>query len=168
MKIKKQKIFLISLIVLLAGFFALFDFDKNQPVSSPEKVNISPVLDDTIEQTKEKVLIPENKIKVENFDKNQNTNVSLEVNGKNYNFKVKEKSSVFEAMKTLENSFPNDFNFRYKEHEGLGSFVTEINGLKGSSGKYWIYYINNEKPAVGVSQLILKEGDIIRWNQEGL
>ena len=50
----------------------------------------------------------------------------------------------------------------------MGSFVTGINNNKGSPGKYWIYYVNDKKASVGVSNYILKEGDIINWKQEGI
>jgi hypothetical protein len=51
---------------------------------------------------------------------------------------------------------------------GLGNFIDEINGIKGTKGRYWIYYINNKKASVGVSKYFVKNGDIIKWSQEGI
>ena len=50
----------------------------------------------------------------------------------------------------------------------MGSFITEINGIKGLPGKYWIYYVNDKLASVGVSKYVLKEGDIINWKNEGI
>ena len=97
-----------------------------------------------------------------------NLKVSLEVLDKVYKTEINEGSSVFDAMKEMKDATESLFDFKYKETPGLGNFVTEINGMKGTPGKYWIYYVNNKKATIGASQYVLKEGDIIRWNQEGL
>lgn len=96
--------------------------------------------------------------------------VSLKVLDKEYRTEIKEGSSVFDTMKNIEERsvLNNTFNFKYKEVSGLGSFVTEINEVKGAPGKYWIYYVNDKLASVGVSKYILKEGDIISWKNEGM
>ena len=98
----------------------------------------------------------------------KNVKVSLEVLDKKYKTNIEENSTVFEVMKKIEeeNTEDNLFNFKYIEYASLGSFITEINGIKGTPGKYWIYYINSKEASVGVSKYILKSGDIISWKQE--
>jgi len=98
----------------------------------------------------------------------KNVKVSLEILDKKYETNIEENSTVFEVMKKIEkeNTKDNLFNFEYTEYASLGSFITEINGIKGTPGKYWIYYVNNIEASVGVSKYILKSGDIISWKQE--
>lgn len=62
----------------------------------------------------------------------------------------------------------SDFSFKGKEYSSLGYFVEEINRNKGTPGKYWIYYVNGKEASVGISKYILKNGDIIKWSQEGI
>ena len=85
---------------------------------------------------------------------------------KKYETEIKEGDSVFLAMQ--ENKVNKVFDFTYTETLGLGSFITGINNQLGSPGKYWMYYVNGLKASVGASQYILKEGDIISWQQEGI
>ena len=94
--------------------------------------------------------------------------ISLEVLDKTYTTEVKDGSSIFDAMNRLEEENLKDgtFSFKYTEHLGLGAFVYEINGIKGTPGKYWIYYVNNTKASIGISNYVLKMGDIISWKQE--
>ncbi|MBK5215473.1 MAG: DUF4430 domain-containing protein [Candidatus Pacebacteria bacterium] len=96
--------------------------------------------------------------------------VSLTVLDKKYDIEIKKDSSLIEVMKKieLESINENKFSFKYTDNYSLGSFITEINGARGTPGKYWIYYVNGELASVGVSNYILKDGDIINWSQEGV
>jgi len=60
------------------------------------------------------------------------------------------------------------FAFTSKEYAGLGHFVESINGIKNNpqENKYWIYYINGQSAPVGISQYVLKKGDVIEWKFE--
>ena len=100
----------------------------------------------------------------------ENIKVSLTVSDKKYDTEIKKDSSLIEAMKKieLESINENKFSFKYTDNYSLGSFITEINGAKGTPGKYWIYYVNGNLASVGVSNYILKDGDIINWSQEGI
>ena len=69
-------------------------------------------------------------------------------------------------MQNLENDTASGFTFKYKEYPSMGIFVEEINGVRGSQGKYWIYYVNDKEAEVGISKNIVKDGDIISWKQE--
>ena len=93
-------------------------------------------------------------------------NISLSVLGNNYQTKVKSGSTVYDTMINLQNTKENNFSFVSKNYSGLGSFIEEINGVKGIPGKYWLYYLNGKKASLGVSKNILKNGDKIEWKQE--
>ena len=169
MKIKKQQIFIVItvILILIIGFLYLNN-KKELPVIVPIDQNYNQ------DKIKYKIEIPTKEIvKKENLPTAIDTNnikVSLIVLDKKYKTEIKEGSSVFEAMKQIEEKSTSDnlFSFKYTEHSGLGSFITEINEIKGTPGKYWIYYINNEKASVGVSKYIMKEEDIINCKQEGI
>ncbi len=92
--------------------------------------------------------------------------VSLDVLGNTYNTKIKVGTTVYDAMKTLQDTKKSNFSFHSRDYSSLGSFVDEINGVKGTPGKYWIYYINNKKASLGISKYILKTEDHISWKQE--
>jgi len=57
-------------------------------------------------------------------------------------------------------------DFKEKTYVGMGKFIEEINGVKGNGNKYWIYYVNNKKAEVGVSNYKLKSGDVVSWKLE--
>lgn len=99
------------------------------------------------------------------FDENL-IDFTLEVLGENYSGKIKEGESVYQAMQNLTLDSKKSFLFKIKEYPSLGIFVEEINGVKNSFNKYWIYYINGEEAQVGISNYILKSGDIITWKLE--
>jgi len=58
--------------------------------------------------------------------------------------------------------------FEDKNFSGLGAYIYSINGVSEErrKGKYWIYYVNDEKANVGVSNYLLKEKDEVRWHLE--
>lgn len=170
-KIKENQIFIIIilLIILIIGFFYT-NYKKEIPVVPI----IQNHYQDNTRNINEKSQIEIKPLSVKNIDKDsfnhKTIKISLIVSDKKYEAEIKKDSSVFDAMKSIEenNTKDNLFSFKYKDYSSLGSFITEINGVKGEPGKYWIYYVNNEKASVGVSKFILKERDIIRWEQEGI
>lgn len=159
MKIKKQYIYigLIILIIFTIGFFYLNSSNKPQSYY-PKEVESKTEETQIISQIEAKPL----------SGKDKTIKISLTFLDKKYETNVKDGSSVFEAMQKLEDDNPKEFNFKYTNYSSLGSFINEINGIKGTPGKYWIYYVNNEKASVGASKYILKQGDIISWKQEGI
>jgi hypothetical protein len=167
LKTKKQYILIGGVLVtIVVGFILIFNTKREIPriVTSDnnyieEKIELKPEI--PIKEKKKVELLAQDVERIK---------ISLEVSGKSYKSEVKIGSSVFEAMEIIkrESTETNLFDFKSKVTPGLGNFITEINGLKGSPGKYWIYYVNNEKATIGASKYILKEGDIIKWNQEGI
>jgi hypothetical protein len=170
MKIRKNyKVFgIIILSILIIGLY-YFNFIKKKEIP----LNVLLEQNYSKEYIKEKTLKPTQVLNKENLLTEPNVKtikVSLIVLDKKYEIEIKENSTVFEVMKKIkaDNVASNLFNFNYKENAGMGSFITGINGKDGSPGKYWIYYVNDKKAAIGVSNYKLKEGDIISWKQEGI
>jgi len=173
MKIKKQ--YIIIVFVLISIFiigFSYLDLNKNREVSviiDDQQTQNKDVLN---KQSNTEILIQRSEVKdkIEVIENINTIKVSLFVADKKYETNIKENSSVFEAMEKMqkESASGNIFNFKYTNNASLGNFITEINGEYGTPGKYWIYYVNDKKASVGVSNYILKEGDIIKWSQEGI
>jgi hypothetical protein len=45
-----------------------------------------------------------------------------------------------------------------------GPYVDAINGVRGgTSGKYWMFYVNGKQASVGAGSYITKVGDFIEW-----
>lgn len=104
---------------------------------------------------------PKKVVKKENF-------ITIQVLDNTYKAPYKEGDSLYTVMKNLSEKKNSKFYFHSKNYSSLGNFIDEINGVKGTPGRYWIYYINNKKATVGVSKYFVKNGDIISWKQEGI
>lgn len=173
MKIKKRYIAIIFFLLIILTSISILSF--NLPKKEKELITSVNLLNKQIESDNlaikseikegQKVLINSPTV----ID-DKNINITLIVLGNKYSTKINSGSSIFEAMKKIEEESKNDnlFSFKYTDNASMGSFITEINGIKGTPGKYWIYYINGKLASVGVSNQILEEGDIISWNQEGM
>jgi hypothetical protein len=96
----------------------------------------------------------------------RNIKVSLIVLDKKYEIEIKEGSTVYDAMKSIESVKDNNFSFKTKEYPSLGIFVDGINGIMGKSGQYWIYYVNDKEASVSVSKYKINNGDVISWKYE--
>lgn len=91
---------------------------------------------------------------------------TLVVEDKKYTLSYTKNTSVFKFMTALEK---NGFSFASRNYGAdLGYFITQIHGKKNDDipGYYWIYYINDAKATIGVSNYILKPHDIIEWKYE--
>lgn len=173
MNIKNKKIIIIFTILAVTLVFGVFFIvrDNRGFVKSiiqdrdivekdlPQKISKAPV--------REIISVPE----VASQDKEDIQNeikATLVILGQTYNVAISEGENVYELMSFLSRGSKEEprFDFKAREHQGLGYFVYEINGIKGKSGAYWIYYINGEEANVGVSKYIVKDGDVIEWKQE--
>ncbi len=96
-------------------------------------------------------------------DEKAEEKVNLIVFEKKYEVAIKENDSVYKVMENLQKNKENNFTFSYKEYPSLGIFIDKINNMEGGGGKYWLYYVNGEEATIGVSEYILKGGDIIKW-----
>lgn len=87
------------------------------------------------------------------------------INGFKYEAEIKAGGSVYDFMLLLKQE--KKINFQGKNYSGLGFFAQEINGVKNNpAGENWVYYINGRPAQVGVSNYMIKAGDIIEWKYE--
>lgn len=87
----------------------------------------------------------------------------LEINDKKLETTITEKESIYDFMTKLKNE--RKIDFKSENYAGMGEFVEEINGLKNGE-KNWIYYVNNKKANIGVSNYKINKGDIVSWKYE--
>jgi len=152
MKKRKYKIIILFLIVII-GISILYFRPKQIKLIVPIEKNYQTIdIKKNIESKPKSLVLT------------KGSKVSLEVLEQKYQIEIQDGASVFEAMQQLEKD--NSFNFKYRQTLGLGAFVYNINNIEGSPGKYWLYYVNGIKSPVGISNYILKAGDIISWRQE--
>lgn len=68
------------------------------------------------------------------------------------------------AMLTILNANDPQVQLLTETYEGLGVLVTGIGGVEnGTDNKYWQYSVNGDMPMVGADQLIVHNGDLIKW-----
>jgi 2-keto-4-pentenoate hydratase/2-oxohepta-3-ene-1,7-dioic acid hydratase in catechol pathway len=166
------KIFISSVIFLFLCVFSYQYFNKinNTDIALPiiPKVEApSPESDVSGNKLNTKTYVPINIKEVVEISDTNKVDIRIIVDGKNYDAHVTEGQSVYQAMIAL-SSVDKEFVFTAKDYSGMGMFIDSINGVYGSAGKYWIYYINDKKASIGVSKNFLKSGDVIRWEREGL
>ena len=89
--------------------------------------------------------------------------ITLEINDVKYESKISEPITVYNFMKKLQDE--KKISFKDKTYTGMGEFVEEINGIKNGE-KNWIYYVNNKKAEVGISNYKINNGDIVSWKYE--
>jgi hypothetical protein len=92
------------------------------------------------------------------------TNATLEINNSKYEAEIKGATSVYDFMQELQKE--GKINFEDKTYSGMGKLIEEIDGIKNSRDKNWIYYVNGKEAEIGVSNYNIKPGDIISWKYE--
>lgn len=160
-KKKKYEVIGIVLLIILITFLLFF----NKKTTTKVEIEQKPIPQE-LSEIKPDIKTQIKSILVKEGPTNENTkNVSLTLNvfDKSYPIKTEEGINVYDAMKSIEDK---SFSFKATENPSLGYFVEEINGVKSTPGKYWIYYVNGKEASVGISKYILKNGDIISWKQE--
>ncbi len=83
-----------------------------------------------------------------------------------------------EATKSIEYSYlgqdgknaleilKSSYNVETKTSDGLGEFVTSIDGRVPDDKHFWAFYVNGEQSQVGASSYITKSTDAITWKLE--
>lgn len=71
--------------------------------------------------------------------------------------------SVYDFMSKLRNE--GKIDFKSENYIGMGEFVEEIDGLRNGE-KNWIYYVNNKKADIGISNYKINSGDTVTWKYE--
>lgn len=163
-------IFTAAIILLLFVMSLVPKQDKNvtKPVAQDSELG-EEILPQKISEVPAREIISVVKVAPQNKEDIQNgINATLLIPGQTYNTTIPEGKNVYELMTFISSDNEEDsrFTFQEREHQGLGYFVYEINGIKGKSGAYWIYYINGKEANVGISKYIVKNGDVIEWKQE--
>lgn len=87
----------------------------------------------------------------------------LEINGEKIETIINENESVYSFMSKLQEE--NKIVFKDETYSGMGKFIKEINGIKNGE-KNWIYYVNNKKAEIGISNYKIKPGDVVSWKYE--
>jgi len=98
---------------------------------------------------------------------NQTKNIDqafLEINGEKIGTVIDRNTFIYEFMMKLQKE--EKINFKDKTYSGMGKLIEEINGVKNSGEKNWIYYVNNKKAEIGVSNYKIKPGDVVSWKYE--
>ncbi len=88
----------------------------------------------------------------------------LEINGEKLETVIVKGESVYDFMLELQKE--GKINFKDKTYSGMGKLIEEINGIKNSGDKNWIYYVNGKKATVGVSNYKINEGNMVSWKYE--
>ena len=89
---------------------------------------------------------------------------TLEVNQVKYESEIVGPMSVYDFMEKLQTE--GKITFKDKTYTGMGKLIEEINGLKNSGDKYWIYYVNDKEVQVGVLDYKINPGDVVSWKYE--
>lgn len=81
-----------------------------------------------------------------------------------FEYKNIKQITVYDFMQKLQKE--GEITFKDKTYAGMGKFIEEINGIKNNGEKNWIYYVNNVKANIGVSNYKINKGDIVSWKYE--
>jgi hypothetical protein len=152
----KNKILITIIFILLLSFF-IFLYKKNNSIEQNTNNLDKNIIENysSAEKVNNDIFL-----KIDSITKK----TVLEINNKKYETETIDNISVYELMKKMENE--NKIFFKEKNYIGMGKFIEEINGIKSDGEKYWIYYVNNEKANVGISNYKIKSGDVVSWRLE--
>jgi hypothetical protein len=79
-------------------------------------------------------------------------------------FTTTERTTVYDFMDKLRKD--GRIAFTEKEYAGMGKFIKAINGIQSNGDQNWIYYVNDQKAEVGVSNYKINPGDVVSWKYE--
>jgi len=144
---KKENIKIIIAIIVSLLFFGIFILTLH---ITPRKISPPPDFKNLTYETKENTIKTDQSI--------------LEINDTKYESEVVGVISVYQLMEQLKEE--GKINFKDKTYTGMGKFIEEINGVKNSGEKNWIYYVNGKKANIGVSNYKIKPGDVVSWKYE--
>jgi len=158
-----KRIYIFTIIALVISILFIISFKNSQHYYIQPVVKNKNIKDKVITIQEEH----KNKTPVKSITKDKISKeiVTLKVLGQTYVAPFTEGDSVYEVMQKIENNKINNFVFTSKNYSGLGVFINSINGVSGTAGNYWVYFVNNKEASVGVSSYVLHLGDIITWKQ---
>ncbi|HPS21699.1 MAG TPA: DUF4430 domain-containing protein [Candidatus Paceibacterota bacterium] len=168
MTISKRKIRrLIPIIILLViSFFLITKFQKNtQPKIQNENVPVEQQqTNNSISSTSSTEKSVEEKVSENILASSNKQFATLEINGTKTESELTESGTIYDFMKKARTD--GKINFEEKNYAAMGAFVEEINGIKNNGEENWIYYVNNAKANIGISNYKLKPGDTVSWKFE--
>lgn len=138
---KNKKILIVLVLILTILAFFPIDFNKNNKVLINKESGILKISE------KEKI----------------NKEIVQPIKKLEFIYESKEEISVYQFMQELKKT--SQIDFKEKDYPSLGKFITEVNGVKNGE-KNWIYYVNNQKANLGISNYKINSGDIISWRYE--
>jgi len=144
---KIKKLILIAFLILICLVLIRIYENPNSPHPASIKIESSPLL------AKERGLRGE----VDN-------SATLEINNVKYTDNITQVETVYDFMEKLRQE--GKFTFKTKNYIGMGEFVEEINGIKSDRENYWIYYVNDKKANIGISNYKINPGNIVSWKYE--
>jgi hypothetical protein len=144
---KKTKNLILLFILIIILVFLIFTNLNKKSLNTKNFITYSPPLNSYLS--------------IKGEEKN---NVIFEINDKKYTTNIEGVTSIADIMSKLKKEGKIDFN--EKNYAGMGKFINEINGIKNSGEKNWIYYVNNKKATIGVSNYKINKGDVISWKYE--
>ena len=154
----KNKTKIIIAFLVLSVLFIIFGF-ANRNKENAEIINVT----EKTPFTNEKISIKDT-VNTTELPLQQEKVATLEINEVSYQTSIINGTSVYDFMNKLRTE--NKINFKEKTYLGLGKFIEEINGIKSDGDKYWIYYVNNKKASIGVSNYKINPGDVVSWKHE--
>jgi uncharacterized Fe-S cluster-containing protein len=159
-------IFIIGVITLSVYYFIFSNISVREDIFQVSNQNVNKVelaLKDDINNTSNKAEDEDTRENIESKSLEiKEDKVFLFVLDKKYEADFIEDESVFNLMNRLKGN-GSGFYFDYKDYKSLGAFITNIDNVSKKDNEYFIYYINDKKAEVGVSNYNLKKGDIIKW-----
>jgi len=60
------------------------------------------------------------------------------------------------------------YEVQTKNFEGIGEFVTGVNGVAADDQHFWAFYVNGAQAQVGAGQYVTKDSDVIEWKLEDI
>jgi hypothetical protein len=152
-KIRKLIPILILLAISILVIINLTTTDKNKKTEIIPEVNINTEQNLQTQENTQTEKIPD-----------QKNLATLEINSTKYTTEISENISIYDFMNKLREE--KKIDFKEKTYTAMGAFVEEINNIKNTGEQNWIYYVNNQKANIGISNYQIKPGDVVSWKYE--
>ncbi|MBP9694949.1 MAG: DUF4430 domain-containing protein [Candidatus Magasanikbacteria bacterium] len=163
--------FILIIITVISGYFAfIWTPPKNTeinnisaPISTKTTEIIAPTPKISEETTQPKIQEEINKTNTPS----ETIAATLIIENTKYEENIPPDSSVYTLIKKIADE--GKIKIIFKDFgSDLGYLVQSINGIENSQkeNKNWIYYINNKKAQIGISNYRLNPGDTITWKYE--
>ncbi len=164
MKNKKLALILfISAAIWTAVFYQASKIERTKPTTPLEHPAPSnPTSSQPAGETGTYRVTEENKVSAVNIPNIQKA--TLQIEETRHESEIKEGASIYDLMSKLRSE--GKINFKEKDYPGMGKFIEEINGRRGGADTYWVYYVNEKKAQIGISNYKLSPGDVVSWKLE--